>query len=67
MDDNNNNNSNVDVYGAVTVTTAIMRVHRVHLMNADSAPSTDRYQNYSLLLGDKNASIGVSHEGGDGG
>ena len=28
-------NSNVNVYGAVIMTTAMVRVHPVHLMNAD--------------------------------
>ena len=34
----NNNNNNNHVYGAVIMTTAIARVHPVHLMNADWAP-----------------------------
>jgi len=32
---NNNNNTNVIVYGSVVMTTAIARIHPVYLMNAD--------------------------------
>ena len=32
------NNNNDSVYGAVTMTIAIARVHPVHSMNADSMP-----------------------------
>ena len=32
---NNNNNSHGNVYGAVTMTKFIARVHPVHLMNVD--------------------------------
>jgi len=34
----NDNNINVSIHSAVIMTTAIARVHRVHLINADSEP-----------------------------
>lgn len=45
---NDNDNWNVKVYGAVIMMTAIARIQSVHLMNADSVPDDQQGKPTSL-------------------
>jgi len=48
---NNNNNSHDNVYGAVIMTKVIARVHPVHLINVDRAPSGRQPSDQANRLG----------------
>ena len=51
LNNNNNNNSHENVYGAVSMTKVIARVHPVHLMNVDRAPGGRQPSDQASRLG----------------